>query len=69
MARNRHSMEETVERIRGKIPTAYDLDLEELTRLCKLGLSEGLGQALCMAFNYGFSKGVRAKARGRVSAL
>ena len=68
MARNRHSMEETVERIRGKIPTAYDLDLEEFKRLCELSM-DSLGEALSIAFDYGFVKGTRANAKGRVSAL
>lgn len=66
MARNRHSMEETVKRTRGKIPSAYDLSLEELERLCQLG---NISEALCMAFDYGFTKGTRAKAKDRVSVL
>ena len=68
MARNRHSMEETVERIKGKIPTAYDLDLKELERLCELS-ADSIAEALCMAFDYGFVKGTRANTKGRVSTL
>ncbi len=34
----KNSMEQTVERIKGKIPTAYDLDLKELERLCELSV-------------------------------
>ena len=66
--RNRRSMEETVKRTRGKIPTAYDLDLEELARLRQLS-KDGIAEALCMAFDYGFAKGTRAKAKGRVSVF
>ena len=68
MARNRDSMEQVVERTKGRIPTAYDLDLEELKRLCEISV-DSITEALCMAFDYGFAKGTRAKAKGRVSTL
>lgn len=66
------NMENLSEKARGNIPSAYDINSEELLRLKDMicsGDKDQMFEAVCMAFNYGFVCGCRATRAGKVKVL
>ena len=63
------NIEKTTENIRDKIPSKYYLSIEDLRSLLDIVNSRKPFQALMIAFEYGFMKGTRAKARNRCPTL
>ena len=66
MANN--TIKKTVTKASDGIPNAYDLSIEELTTLYESS-QRSIIQALIMAYDDGFVRGTRAKARGKVTIL
>lgn len=65
MTRN---MKKTVEKVKGYIPDAYDLTVEEFQELREIfhdSSRDGEWDALCTAFRYGFALGARAERTGK----
>ena len=61
------NMEKVVSETRGKIPRGYNLSYDECIRLVKMavegGDSNGVFEAICKAFTYGFALGKRCEKR------
>ena len=65
MARN---MLKTVEKVKGDIPTVYDMtcsEMQELHEILHSGSRDGEFDALSAAFCYGFALGARAERTGK----
>lgn len=66
----RRIMEKTAEKVDlDAIPSAYQMDVEELKRLYVMIKNGKVFEAFLMAFDYGFVMGNRATRRGRVKSL
>lgn len=66
----RRIMEKTAEKVDlDAIPSAYQMDVEELKRLYVIIKNGKVFEAFSMAFDYGFVMGNRATRRGRVKSL
>ena len=61
-------IEKTVKKVKEKKPYEYSLTMAEYTSLVQSG-KEDICKAISMAYNYGFARGTRAKARNRVPVL
>lgn len=63
----KRDMMKTSEKVKGNIPTQYDLTGEELQELHELihSGSDGEFDALSIAFKYGFALGARAEKTGK----
>ena len=64
----KRNMMKTVEKVKGNIPTMYDIDSSEINELCKIlkaGSSDAIFNALSIAFEYGFILGARAHKSGK----
>lgn len=61
----KRNMEQTVKKTIGKIPTAYDISIEEICELTKLCRTD-IFNAIVTAFRYGFALGTRAKAKANI---
>lgn len=67
----KRNMMKTVEKVKGNIPTMYDMDsseMDELYRILKEGSSDAIFNALSIAFDYGFMLGARAQKSGKFHA-
>ena len=64
----KRNMEQTVKKTVGKIPTVYDISIEEICELTKLYQTDKFN-AITTAFRYGFALGARARDNKRVSVL
>ena len=66
----KRNMEKTTEKIGlYTIPSAYQMDIEELKRLYEMIKNGKVFEAFSMSFDYGFVMGNRATRRGRVKSL
>lgn len=63
------NIEKTTEIIKNKIPSKYYLSIEDLRSLLDIVNNRRPVQAVMIAFEYGFMKGTRAKARKRCPTL
>lgn len=64
----KRNMMNTVAKVKGSIPSVYDMTLEEMQELFKILHSEstdGTFDALSAAFCYGFALGARAEKSGK----
>lgn len=64
----KRNMEQTVKKTVGKIPTAYDISIEEICELTKLCKTDNFN-AIRIAFYYGFALGGRAEKKQRIPVL
>lgn len=64
----KRNIEQTAKKAVGKIPTAYDISIEEICELTKLCMTDKFN-AIITAFRYGFALGTRARDKERVSVL
>ncbi len=62
----KRNMEQTAKKTVGKIPTAYDISVDELYRLI---IDKDRYNAIVTAFRYGFALGTRARDKKRVGCL
>lgn len=68
----KRDMMKTVKKVLGQdiIPSQYDLDVEEMTTLLRIGLDQHkLVDVIEIAFDYGFVLGSRAARSGRIRKL
>lgn len=63
------NIQKTVQRAKGKIPFYYELSFNEMCQIADICKDRGLLEAVMVAFDFGFIRGTRAKARDRVSTL
>lgn len=64
----KRNMMKTVEKMKGRIPTVYDMTMEEMQELHDIlhsGTKDGEFDALSAAFCYGFALGARAEKSGK----
>lgn len=64
----KRNMEQTVKKTVGKIPTAYDISIEEICELTKLCQTDKFN-AITTAFRYGFALGARARDKERIPVI
>ena len=62
------NIERTLKKTKDKIPYYYSLSLDDFTELLK-EVSKDPIEGVIKAYKYGFCKGTRAKARGKVPTL
>ena len=62
------NIEKTVTKEKSGIPYTYDLTIKELRQLYDIS-REDIFHALIVAFQFGFIRGARAKAKNRVPTL
>lgn len=63
-----NKLQERVAKTAHKIPSDYSMNARDLNDLYSLSRQD-LFEALMLAYDFGFIRGTRAKARGRVSIL